>query len=316
MTFASIVPGRTAPTLAAYPTEPRSASRHGGTRTRIPRSHAHGAPSPIVSIITVVRNGAAVLARAIESVISQDYPMIEYIVVDGESTDRTVDVIRRFEERIAIWLSEPDRGISDAFNKGIALARGEIIGILNSDDWYEPGAIRRAVDALINSGADIAYGKFQYWDRNQKTYLVSGDANSLSKGMTIGHPSVFVRRHCYERVGLFRLDFRQAMDYEWLLRAKVNGATFCFIDNCIANMQSGGIGDRHWRESLREAAYARLLHLPNAHSAMGYRAYLFWASIKGIVRRSIDALGLSVVRRWYHRRFSPIRITVSKDSGR
>lgn len=268
---------------------------------------------PLVSIVTVVRNGAATFECAMQSVLTQEYPRVEYIVVDGGSTDGTLDIIRSRDDRIAVWVSETDAGISDAFNKGIAFAHGDIVGILNSDDWYEPGAISAAVHALAESGADIAYGKLQYWENNRRTYLVTSDASLLDGGMTVGHPTVFVRRACYERLGLFRLDFRQAMDYEWLLRAKAGGARFCFVDLCLANMQGGGVGDRNWRQSQSEVARARTIHLPNARGAIPYWSYLCMAIAKGTIRRVLDMLGLSVVRRWKHRIMSRIRITRLKD---
>jgi len=302
---------RAVPTLTEYVSDPRPSSRHGGLRTggAMPKTSS----CPLVSVVTIVRNGAATLARAAESVFSQDYPDIEYIIVDGGSTDGTLDIIRSQDGRIAVWVSEPDEGISDAFNKGIAFAHGDIVGILNSDDWYEPGAISAAVHALAKNGADIAYGKLQYWQNDRRTYLVTSDSRLLDRGMTVGHPTVFVRRACYERFGLFRLDFRQAMDFEWLLRAKTGGARFCFVDLCLANMQGGGIGDRHWRQSQSEVARARAIHLPNARGVVPYWTYLWLAIAKGTIRRALDVLGLSVVRRWKHRVMSRIRITGFKD---
>jgi len=272
-----------------------------------------GDDQPLVSIVTIVKNGATTFERALKSVLSQEYPRVEYIVVDGGSTDGTLDIIRFWDDRIALWVSETDAGISDAFNKGVAFALGNIVGILNSDDWYEPGAISAAVHALAESGADIAYGKLQYWENDRRTYLVTSDASHLDKGMTVGHPTVFVRRACYERLGLYRLDFRQAMDYEWLLRAKSGGARFCYIDLCLANMQGGGVGDRLWRQSQSEVARARAIHLPNAHGAIHYWTYLWLAIAKGTIRRTLDVLGLSAVRRWKHRVMSRIRITHMKD---
>jgi glycosyltransferase involved in cell wall biosynthesis len=299
------------PKRADYPGDPRAASLFGGLRVR--RSAVQPTPAPLVSIVTIVRNGAARFARAAESVLSQDYPAIEYIVVDGASTDGTLDVIRRLESRIAVWVSEPDTGISDAFNKGIAFAHGEVVGLLNSDDWYEPGAVSAAVRALEESGADIAHGKLQYWLGSRKTYLVTGDADLLEKGMTIGHPTMFVRRACYERLGLYRHDFRQAMDYEWLLRARLSGARFSFVDRCLANMQDGGTGDQRWRESQKEVARARGIHLPAARGAIPYWSYLGPALVRGTVRRMLDALHLSSARRWYHRHLSRIKITHTKE---
>ena len=298
------------PVLSAYRQEPQAGCMHGGTRLRATASRMTG-ESP-VSVVTVVRNGAATLERAIRSVMAQDYPAVEHIVIDGASTDGTLDVIRKFDKHIAVWLSEKDKGISDAFNKGIALAHGEIVGLLNSDDWYESGAVTAVVSALQTSGADIAYGNLQYWERGRKTFLVESEAALLDRGMTLGHPAVFVRRSCFERFGLFQLDFRQAMDYEWLLRAKVEGARFVHVNRCLANMQSGGLGDKNWCRSQMEVGRARSLHLSYARGWFAYGRYVAFAIAKGVIRRSLDAAGLGMVRDWYHRNLSRVRVRANR----
>jgi glycosyltransferase involved in cell wall biosynthesis len=272
--------------------------------------------APLVSIVTIVRNGVQTLNRAIESVLLQDYPCIEHVIVDGQSTDGTLDLLRANDERIALWVSEPDNGISDAFNKGIAFSAGEIIGILNSDDWYEPGAISAAVETMQSSGADIVCGKLQYWEGDCKTYLVTSDANLLERGMTVGHPTVFVRRDAYRKHGLFKTEFKLAMDYEWLLRAKLGGAEFRAVEQCLSNMQGGGVGDHRWRESQREVAKARALYIPSAASRIAYNAYVARSIFKGTVRRGFDALGLSALRRLYHRWLSPVIITSSRNDSK
>jgi glycosyltransferase involved in cell wall biosynthesis len=259
-----------------------------------------------VSVVTVVRNAVTTLQRAADSVRSQRYPTFEHIVVDGASTDGTVPLLESLDDRFSVWISEADDGISDAFNKGIALARGSVIGLLNGDDWYEPDAIGNALAALERSGADIAYGSMQYWHGSVRSFLVHGDDRALNREMTIGHPAVFVRRDCYERFGLFRLDFRLAMDYEWLLRAKVGGARFVKVEHCLANMQVGGIGDRNWHRSQREVARARALHL--GHGRLRERASYGWAITRGLVRRGLDGAGLGLVRRLYHRIGSSVRV--------
>lgn len=264
---------------------------------------------PLVSIVTIVRNGSSSLIRAAESVLSQDYPEIEYIIVDGGSTDSTLDIIHDLEKHIAVWVSEPDRGISDAFNKGIALARGEIVGLLNCDDWYTPGAIDTVARAFSDRTADIVYGFIQYWTEERKpSFLVESNHHFLNTGMTVGHPTVFVRRTLYERIGLFRTDFRLAMDYEWLLRASNAGAAFVGVPEILANMQDGGIGDRRWVASLREVARARALHVHGASGRLRQSLFFLNRFSLGCIRRCIDTLGLGILRRIYHRLFSPLRI--------
>jgi len=218
------------------------------------------------------------------------------------------------QSRISLWISGPDRGISDAFNKGVALSRGEIIGLLNSDDWYDPGAVRAAVACLQESGADILCGGLQYWDGDEKTYFVMSDPFKLHRGMTVGHPTVFVRRRCYRDYGLFSLDYRLAMDYEWLLRASTSEAQFVVLERGIANMQGGGIGDRRWRDSQREVGRARAAYLPRA-AGVFHHLYVFRMISMGMARRILDSTGLSILRRLYHRWFSPIKITSNRRKG-
>lgn len=300
------------PSLGDYPVLPRSGTPTGGARatdftaTLLP---------PEVSVVTIVRDGLNTLPRALDSVISQQFPGIEHIVVDGQSNDGTVELLQHNQTRIALWSSEPDLGISDAFNKGIALSRGKIVGLLNSDDWYEPGTIHAVVAEMQRTGADIACGRLQYWDDDGRSYLTDSDPAKLEQGMTIGHPTVFVRRECYRRLGLFRLDFRLAMDYEWLLRAKSSGVRFVLLDRCLANMQAGGVGDRRWRNSQREVARARALYVEGADNAFAYHAYVARRIAMGYVRRLFDTVGLGVLRRFYHRRLSPVKVVSTRDDG-
>jgi glycosyltransferase involved in cell wall biosynthesis len=298
------------PALADYAAEPGAGVPGGGRRFSAGPS---AAAAPEVSIVTAVRNGAATVDRALDSVRAQDAAGIEHVVVDGASTDGTVDALRARGDDIALWISEPDRGISDGFNKGIALSRGKIVGILNSDDWYEPGAVSAVLAAMRASGAQIACGSLQYWERGRRTYLARSDPALLARAMHVGHPTVFVRRDTYRRLGLFRLDFRLAMDYEWLLRASTSGVAFVTLDRCIANMHGGGVGDRRWRDSQREVARARALHIPAADSAWAYNTYVARAIVRGLVRRGLDAAGLGVVRA-YHRYASPVKVT-SEERG-
>jgi glycosyltransferase involved in cell wall biosynthesis len=296
------------PSIEDYPAELVEGVVKGGRRL-LSATLGFSVNEPLVSVITVVKNGMATLPRTIESVLSQDYHNIEYLVIDGQSTDGTLDLLRAFNSDISFWVSEPDSGISDAFNKGICHSRGEIIGILNCDDSYEPGAVRSSVDAMQDSHADIATGKMQYWEDDRKTYLISSDPNELEHSMTVGHPTVFVRRSCYGSVGLYRLDFRLAMDYEWLLRSKRRGARFVTVDRCTANMQIGGVSDKRWRDAQREVARARALNMPGKNTALAYHSYVGVRIVKGAIRRLLDRLGLTVLRRLYQRWFSLVAVT-------
>jgi glycosyltransferase involved in cell wall biosynthesis len=247
------------PTLSVYRAQLATITGQpeGGLRTRGQFLKTGSADNPLVSIITIVRNGDATLERAIKSVLAQDYAPIEYIVVDGGSTDRTLPLIKGYENELAYWRSEPDKGISDAFNKGIALTSGDIIGMINADDWYEQDAVATAVHSLQANNAEIVHGMLQLWQESRKGELCSGGQAKLEQMMCINHPTVFVKRDVYLRHGLFELDYCVAMDYEWLLRVKTAGVRFFYIDKLLANMQCGGLSNARWKQSFRETAQAK-----------------------------------------------------------
>jgi len=259
---------------------------------------------PLVSVVTVVRNGVTTLAQTIESVLAQG-DQIEYVVIDGGSVDGSVELLERYSDRIDWWQSEADAGIAEAFNKGIAIVRGQWIGLINADDRYEPGALETVVRALANSDADIVYGWVQYWRDGEPDFLAGGDHERLDSYMTIPHPATFVRRALYERVGLFNTDLRYAMDYEFMLRARAAGARFQGIDSVLAHMTQGGLGDRYWRDSLAEVAQARRRYVAGAGGAWRWRVYYAARLLRIVGRRVADRLGLRGLRRLWNRWISP-----------
>ena len=132
---------------------------------------------PLVSVITIVYNGELHLEQTIKTVLEQSYSPVEYIVIDGGSTDNTMNIIKRYESHLGAWLSEKDNGIADAFNKGLKLVKGEIIGILNADDWYEPDAIEKAVAVLKDT--DIAYGDLRLIKDGKTDFILIGNHQFL-----------------------------------------------------------------------------------------------------------------------------------------
>lgn len=258
--------------------------------------------TPVVSIITVVYNGGAHLGDAIQSVINQSYPHIEYIIIDGGSTDNTLDVIKQYEKHLAYWVSEKDRGISDAFNKGIRQATGEVIGILNADDWYESDAVARVVQAIRN--ADIVYGDMRMWSNGEKDFIVKGNHALLHKEMTVNHPTVFVRKECYDQLGLFNTGFKCAMDYELMLRFKTNGRRFGYVPGILTNMRWAGISDTRWLLGCRETLAIKNKYLPQ--QKFRNRLYFYKHVIAIAVTKFLNKGKLAPLLRFYRSRFAKV----------
>ena len=213
---------------------------------------------PIVSVITAVFNGVGTIRECMESVLSQDYPYIEHIIIDGGSTDGTVDVLREYENRLALWISEPDGGVFDAWNKGLDLAHGEWIAFLGADDTFLPGAIseylqlaRRNPSANFltsrarlehPSGYSPEFGGLWSWPR-------------AARAMPSVHVGAMHRRNIFARYGRFDATYRIAGDYEFLLRARedLNAA---FMPTVTVAMGAGGLSDS--TAGLVEAKRAKL----------------------------------------------------------
>jgi glycosyltransferase involved in cell wall biosynthesis len=207
-----------------------------------------------VSIITVVYNGQACIQRCIESVLGQDYADIEYIIVDGNSKDNTLSIIKKYEDRISRVISEPDQGIYDAMNKGVEVASGEVIGILNADDEYmHSQVISRVVSTFKHNQGDAVYGNLEYVKhlpdntietvRKWRSGLYKDGA--FLKGWMPPHPTFFVKKEVYEKFGTFRLDLGSAADYELMLRMiHKHKISIVYIDETITRMSVGGVSNR------------------------------------------------------------------------
>jgi glycosyltransferase involved in cell wall biosynthesis len=233
-----------------------------------------------LSIITVCYNSAATIRDAVDSVLEQEGVELEYIVIDGQSSDETVDVLKTYGERVTHLVSEPDHGIYDAMNKGVALATGDVVGILNSDDFYadasvlsevvtafegnrEPGTRHTAPPShdgghegkqpsTINhrsstAHVDCVYGDLDYVDAEDTDRVVrawrSGELThrAFRRGWHPAHPTFFVRRSVYERVGTFNLDLKIAADYEFMLRVlERDQAKAAYLPRVLVKMRTGG----------------------------------------------------------------------------
>lgn len=201
-----------------------------------------------VSIITITYNSAETIEDTIQSVLSQDYPNIEYIIVDGASKDSTLEIVNRYRSSISKIISERDKGIYDAMNKGVTLATGDVIGILNSDDFYaDSKVISDIVRTMQAANSDACYADLVYVDRVETSKVIrswkSGEYRhgDFLRGWMPPHPTFFVKRTLYERHGLYSLELKSAADYELMLRfIHKHGVSMAYLPRVITKMRAGG----------------------------------------------------------------------------
>ena len=199
-----------------------------------------------VSIITISYNSEETIEDTIRSVVNQDYPNIEYIIIDGASTDSTLSIVKKYEDDIAKIISEPDKGIYDAMNKGVEAATGDIIGILNSDDIY---ASDKVISSIVNTigEKDSVYADLVYVDRENTDkitrYWKSGEYKEglFKKGWMPPHPTFFLRKECYNKYGVYNLELKSAADYELMLRMiHKHKISVAYLPETITKMRVGG----------------------------------------------------------------------------
>jgi len=255
---------------------------------------------PLVSVITVCLNAEAHIRSAMESVLGQSYASIEYLVVDGGSTDGTLDVIREFEPRFAgrlRWTSEPDNGLYDAMNKGLGLANGELVGILNADDFYELDAIARAVDAWrVAPDTGVLYGDLRTIDADGTSTVLetpaSVSAERMRSSMTLHHPATLISARVYAEQGTYDTNYRIAADYDFLLRCMDADVRFTHVNGVLTNFSLEGVSNKAVRAADREATRARIAHGVNPalawsrfyKSALAHRVYSAFAHNAGFRR--------------------------------
>lgn len=218
------------------------------------------------SVVTVCFNSAQTIAKALQSVASQNWPSFEHIVIDGGSSDGTMEVVDRFAAGLSHIVSERDRGIYDAMNKGVALATGDVICFLNSDDAYAHADVLRKVGELFErTGAEAVFGDVAFFKPGDSSRVVRRYDSSaftparLAYGVMPAHPALFIKREIFARVGPFRDDYVIAGDFEFIARAFSQPLRYEYLNEVLVNMQLGGISTAGWRSRLtlnRELARA------------------------------------------------------------
>lgn len=217
---------------------------------------------PLVSIITVVFNGEKYLEQTIQSVINQSYTPIEYIIIDGGSTDGSIGIIKKYSKYIHTWISEPDKGLYDAMNKGIGLATGDLIGMINSDDWYEENTVEIVVNAFLHNPGKHIFHADRYDISDGKGKVLRKFNPSVFKlkyyGMTYNHPTMFITPQEYKN-HKYNPNLKSLSDYLFVLEAiQDNPDKFFYIPQPFVNYRLGGISAINPRsESAKEAFFVR-----------------------------------------------------------
>lgn len=232
-----------------------------------------------VSIITICYNSASTIEETILSVLGQDYPNIEYIIIDGASKDNTMEIVNQYKSKIAVIVSEKDRGIYDAMNKGLSQATGDLIGILNSDDTYAfPQVISQVVQQI--GAADSLYADLQYVDGQSGKVKRHWRSGSFSKekfltGWMPPHPTFFVKTECYRKFGSFIIDQGSAADYEIMLRLLYkHQISTSYLPKVITLMKTGGASNLSWKQRWRANQQDRLSWKINGLQPKWYTLWL------------------------------------------
>ncbi|MBI5711625.1 MAG: glycosyltransferase [Candidatus Eisenbacteria bacterium] len=256
---------------------------------------------PRITVVTICRNVLPALRRTVASVLAQGYPELEYWIVDGASTDGTRAYLAELEPHGVRILSEPDRGISDAMNKGVRLATGEWVAHLHADDEYLPGALATVGRAALEGDTDLLCG---WMIQREPTgdVLCRTAPERLEIEMAVPHPPTFTRRVLFERLGGFDTALRNAMDYDFFLRAHLAGARFRVVREPLVVVASGGQSERSLWDTLLETHRIRRRLLRSGWSRS--RAFLAFLLVKGTVRQLLQRAGLAHLVAWYRRHLS------------
>ena len=260
---------------------------------------------PLISIITVVFNGERYLEETIKSVLNQTYPNVEYIIIDGGSTDRTLNIISKYEDYIDYWINEPDKGIYDAMNKGIRLSTGYLVGILNSDDWYEKNALEEVCKCFnLYKDGDVYYGNNKIYSEKKELlfYRNSEDMTNINKTKTFCHQNAFIKMKAYKTFGLHDMKYKIAADYDLIFKFFINNCQFYKINQFLVNYRLGGVSSKYALAGRREEKDIKI-----KYGVSFFKAYFSFtkAMLRLIIRRILKLQEDSIVIKLYLKLFAP-----------
>lgn len=218
-----------------------------------------------ISVITVCYNSEKTIRRTIESVLNQKYSNVDYVIIDGGSTDGTVNIIREYEKEIAYWCSEKDKGIYDAMNKGIIRSKGEIIAFMNSDDWYNDNIFKKVASYFKSTNVEMMYGDYNIvWsdDLVEKVCLDNLNLDDIYYKNLFCHQALFMKRELFNRIGMYNLNYKFAADYEWILRSYLGKVKFGYFPEIICYFKFGGASAVYKKSGAIENKKIKLRLLP------------------------------------------------------
>lgn len=248
-----------------------------------------------ISIITPSYNQDEFIERTIQSVLAQNYPNLEYIIIDGDSTDNTVDIIKKYDNRIAYWVSEPDKGQTDAINKGFEIATGDIVAWLNSDDTYEPEAVKTISEVFKCPEIDLIYGDCNIVDKEDKIIgkMDGGDfrykKNLFNLICTIPQPATFFRRKILNEIGYLDISLNLSMDFEYWIRASKAGKKIQHIPKKIANYR--------WYEDAKSAQALSNNYSINENRIIQYKYNKLYYLLFGLKRNVLSPIKKAIARK-------------------
>jgi len=263
-------------------------SVHNNQRKSMTQLHS----KPLISIITAVYNGEKYLEETIKKIINQDYEIFEYIIIDGGSTDGTVDIIKKYEEHISYWVSEKDKGISDAFNKGIMAAKGDYINFQGDGDGFcDTDSLSKIMEGIDPSTDMFVCGRIQRISPNEDVLYVSDfikqfDKKSLLFRMSLPHQGLFTHKSYFEKYGLFDVNNTFCMDYEHLLRSYKEFPKVVTKNIVVARWRADGIGNGRTLEIFKE--YDKIKRDNNVANSLVLDCIKHWTLLKYYVKRMIQ----------------------------
>lgn len=260
--------------------------------------------NPVISIITVCYNSEEHIESTIKSVLSQDYNRLQYIIVDGGSTDRTMNIVNKYKEKIDTIISEPDKGISDAFNKGICHAKGDLIGIVNSDDILLPNALLGIAQGYQADKYDIYRGNSIIWNPLSGYKYKEVPSMTFSKTpvfVNVAHESSFITKKAYEKYGGYDVKLHYCMDLDFFIRAYQNGARYKYVNTNVVQFRLGGATSTPILKKRKD--YIKLARNNNSSCIRAY-AYLCILVAIDIAKRTLDIISPELKKKIKYRHSS------------